>query len=74
MADKIIGQLNATYDDSTPPDMSLITLADIDGVATTSNAVSANIAHANGGRIASGDGTTSDRGFLKHTFQGWHDG
>ena len=73
-ATKIAGQLNATYDHDMPKgDKSLVNLPDISGTpadADDNNNYTRNIAHASGAGIMSADGTSKDKGFLRHSFTG----
>ena len=73
-ATKIAGQLNATYDHDMPKgDKSLVNLPDISGTpadADDNNNYTRNIAHASGAGIMSADGTSKDKGFLRHSFAG----
>ena len=70
-ATKIAGQLNATDDHD--GDKSLVNLPDISGTpadADDNNNYTRNIAHASGAGIMSADGTSKDKGFLRHSFTG----
>ena len=69
LAKKIAGQLNGRYDNSDPKDMSPVNLPDI-AATTGDQSLSRNVAHAVGGKIMSGDGTSTDKGFLRHSFTG----
>ena len=70
LATKIASQLNATYDHD--DDMSMVELADIDGAAATSNAMTRDRSHAsNPADAAKMKKIMADKGgFLMHTFAG----